>query len=126
VILVGIGTDIVDVGRFDRLLARRGSTFVDRWFSDAEVAECRRAPRCAEAFAARFAVKEAVWKSIGGADRNAPLPWRSISVRCAEGSWLVELVDPASQTARAAGAESFKCTVATMSGIAVAAAHAYG
>ena len=61
---VGVGTDLVDVDRFRRVLQRTPS-IRDRLFRDDEraYAELRSDP--AERYAARFAAKEAVMKALG-------------------------------------------------------------
>lgn len=56
------GVDILSVARVEEALARYGDRFLQRVFTDAEIAYCRgRAPE----LAARFAAKEAVSKALG-------------------------------------------------------------
>lgn len=64
--IVGIGVDLVDVPRMERLLlGRSADRFIARVFCPEEIAVARKAPRPAEAYAARFAAKEAVVKALG-------------------------------------------------------------
>ena len=63
--VVGIGIDIVEVERMERILARHGDRFVRRVFSEREAGYCRRSARPAQSFAARFAAKESVLKALG-------------------------------------------------------------
>lgn len=56
------GVDLVEISRIERALDRFGDRFLQRVFSDAEIARSRRRP--AE-LAARFAAKEAVAKALG-------------------------------------------------------------
>lgn len=62
--IVGIGTDIVDVERF-KWMMRRTPTVLDRLFSAAEKKRPDGAGLSAESLAGRFAVKEAVAKALG-------------------------------------------------------------
>ncbi|MFE6646402.1 4'-phosphopantetheinyl transferase superfamily protein [Nocardioides sp. NPDC057772] len=56
--LQGVGIDVADIRRFVRLLAIRGSGFAERWFTDAEIAQCVAAAAPAEAFAMATAVAD--------------------------------------------------------------------
>lgn len=56
------GIDIVDVRRFEKMLAGSGDAPIRSIFTEAELATCRAKPRPAESLAARFAVKESVLK----------------------------------------------------------------
>lgn len=62
--IVGVGTDLVDLGRFRAVLARRPE-LVDRLFTSTEIAYARLRTDPTERFAVRFATKEAVLKSMG-------------------------------------------------------------
>ena len=64
-VIVGIGVDIVDVGRVKDILSRYRDRFLRRVFTDDEVAYARKSVREAERLAGRFAVKEAVMKAFG-------------------------------------------------------------
>lgn len=62
--IVGVGTDLVDLGRFRTVLERRPE-LVDRLFTASEIAYARLRTDPTERFAVRFATKEAVLKSMG-------------------------------------------------------------
>ncbi|HMM48147.1 MAG TPA: holo-ACP synthase [Miltoncostaeaceae bacterium] len=62
--IVGIGTDVVDIDRFAAALARR-PRLAQRCFTDGERAYCSAKPYPPQHFAARFAAKEAVGKALG-------------------------------------------------------------
>ena len=64
--ILGVGVDLVEVSRMERILERPwGRRFVERVFCKEEIAVCQGAVRPAEAYAARFAAKEALVKALG-------------------------------------------------------------
>jgi holo-[acyl-carrier protein] synthase len=63
--IIGIGIDLVEVGRMEALIGRHPERALGRLFTPAEAAYCRGSRRPAESFAARFAAKEAVFKALG-------------------------------------------------------------
>lgn len=63
--IVGIGIDVLEVARMERLLAAHGERFERRVFTDLERAQCRGRGDRAQALAARFAAKEACLKALG-------------------------------------------------------------
>lgn len=63
--ILGIGTDIVEVKRIEKLLASKREEFLSRVFSKAEARYCEAKARPAVHFAARFAAKEAFMKALG-------------------------------------------------------------
>lgn len=62
--LAGIGVDMLQIARMERVIERRPS-FLRRVFTDEERAYCERCARPAEHYAARFAAREAVLKALG-------------------------------------------------------------
>ena len=62
--LVGIGTDLVDIDRFRRVM-RRQPSMAARLFTDDERAYAERAADPSPRLAARFAAKEATLKALG-------------------------------------------------------------
>ncbi len=79
--IVGLGTDLIEIARIQRSLDRYGAQFLARVFTPGEIAYCRRKRHhAAESFAARFAAKEAAAKALGtGISRG--VAWREIEVR---------------------------------------------
>jgi holo-[acyl-carrier protein] synthase len=71
--IVGIGTDLLDVGRMARELAQEGAGFRDDVFTPAEIAYCEAHAHPARHFAVRFAAKEACWKALGTPERGLAL-----------------------------------------------------
>lgn len=84
--IVGVGVDLVAVDRMERLLnSRWAQRFVSRVFSEEEIAVCKRSPRPAQCFAARFAAKEALVKALGTGFTRGVTP-AQIAVRGGERS----------------------------------------
>ena len=64
--IVGIGLDVAGVARFEKILAGpHGSRFVERCVTEKERAGCDTRVDRAQAYAARFAAKEALVKALG-------------------------------------------------------------
>ena len=62
--VVGIGTDLVEVARLEKSLKRTAS-FAEKVFTAGERATCEGRAHPGEAYAARFAAKEAFLKAVG-------------------------------------------------------------
>lgn len=76
--IIGIGTDIVDISRIAKLL-NAGKHFAEKVFSQREIAYASSKASPAQSFAARFAAKEAFMKAIGtGWDQG--VSWKNIEV----------------------------------------------
>ncbi len=61
----GMGIDLVEIDRIDKIIARWGDLFVQKVFADEEISYCRKHVLPAMHFAARFAAKEACLKALG-------------------------------------------------------------
>jgi holo-[acyl-carrier protein] synthase len=62
--IVGMGTDIIEVKRIERLLSKQ-DRFKERIFTRGEIEYCEQKKNNVQNYAARFAVKEALLKAIG-------------------------------------------------------------
>ena len=63
--ILGLGTDIVEIARIERSIERHGERFMKRIYTDTEIAYCTRFKRAAQHFAGRWAAKEAAGKALG-------------------------------------------------------------
>lgn len=63
--IIGIGTDIVECVRIAKMIDQHSEIFLTRVFTDHEIRYCRSRRNCTEHFAARWAAKEAILKSLG-------------------------------------------------------------
>jgi holo-[acyl-carrier protein] synthase len=61
----GIGTDLVEVARIEKIIGKWGNRFLKRVFSEGEISYCEKKAFPPQHYAARFAVKEALLKCIG-------------------------------------------------------------
>jgi holo-[acyl-carrier protein] synthase len=77
--IVGIGSDLADIRRVQRVLERFGPRFVERIFTNVEKARSERKGDRAASYAKRFAAKEACSKALGTGIR-AGVFWRDMGV----------------------------------------------
>ena len=78
-VIVGLGTDIIEIVRIGRMVERHGEVFLNRVFTEEEVRYCQKRKECYQHFAGRWAAKEAVMKTLGtGWIRG--VGWRDIEV----------------------------------------------
>lgn len=77
--IIGIGSDLIDIRRIEKTLERFGERFTQRCFTDVERAKAERRLRRADTYAKRYAAKEACAKALGtGLSRG--VFWREIGV----------------------------------------------
>jgi holo-[acyl-carrier protein] synthase len=77
--ILGVGTDLIDIRRIERILERFGGRFVERVFTATERARADRRYDRAAAYAKRYAAKEACAKALGTGFRQG-VYWRDIGV----------------------------------------------
>jgi holo-[acyl-carrier protein] synthase len=77
--ILGVGTDLIDIRRIERTLARFGERFVERVFTATEQTKAERRSDRAAAYAKRYAAKEACAKALGTGFRQG-VYWRDIAV----------------------------------------------
>jgi holo-[acyl-carrier protein] synthase len=78
-VIVGIGSDLIDIRRIERTLERFGERFVTRIFTDIEREKSDRRRNRAASYARRFAAKEACSKALGTGFRKG-IFWRDLGV----------------------------------------------
>ncbi len=118
--IVGIGVDIVEVGRVKELLARYRDRFVRRVFTEAEARYAGKSVREAERLAGRFAAKEAVLKAFGTGKSHGIL-WRDVeTVRGAMGKPEVRLYGKALNYMKELGGNRIHVSITHDGGKAVA------
>lgn len=77
--ILGIGSDLVDITRIQKSIDRFGDRFLERIFTERERSRADGKANRAAVYAKRFAAKEAIWKALGEADRPG-IQWRELEV----------------------------------------------
>jgi len=124
--VLGIGIDIVEIARIERLLGRHGDTFLKRVFLPEEIAYCGSKKFPAQHYAARLAVKEAVFKALGEGWTER-LGWKDIKVlRSERGKPSVELLGKGRELQREMGVERIMVSLSHSDAYSIAQAVAAG
>jgi holo-[acyl-carrier protein] synthase len=77
--IIGIGSDIVDIRRIEQVIGRHGERFLARVFTPTERARAQRRANQGATYAKRFAAKEACAKALGTGMRKGVF-WRDMGV----------------------------------------------
>ena len=77
--IIGLGSDIIDIRHIEDTIARFGDRFLNRVFTDAERQKSDRRRERAASYAKRFAAKEACSKALGTGLRQGVF-WRDMGV----------------------------------------------
>ena len=78
--IVGVGLDLVDIERVQRLVNAKGDRVLRRLFTEAEVRYASVRTHPARHLAARIAAKEAAFKALAGTDEARGIGWRELEV----------------------------------------------
>ena len=77
--ILGIGSDLANIERIEKTIARFGDRFLDRVFTETEKTLAGRRANSAETFAKRWAAKEACSKALGTGLRMG-IAWKDMGV----------------------------------------------
>lgn len=77
--IIGLGSDLIDIRRIEKTLERHGARFIDRVFTPIEQAKSDRRQQRAASYAKRFAAKEACAKALG-TGLSQGVFWRDMGV----------------------------------------------
>lgn len=77
--ILGIGTDLCNIERIEKTLARFGDRFRNRVFTEAEQSKAERRKDTAGTYAKRWAAKEACSKALGTGLRMG-IAWKDMAV----------------------------------------------
>ena len=78
-VIIGIGSDLINITRIERTLDRFGERFIQRCFTEIERIKSDRRVNRADSYAKRYAAKEACSKALGTGFRNGVF-WRDMGV----------------------------------------------
>lgn len=77
--ILGVGTDIVNISRIEESISKLGDSFLQRCFTPKEIEIGKTKLKSVEFFAKRFAAKEAFLKAIGTGMTNR-VSWQDLEV----------------------------------------------
>jgi holo-[acyl-carrier protein] synthase len=79
--IIGLGNDVVNIERIEKVLARFGSRFIKRIFTASEIEQFNGLPKVKQVafIAKRFAAKEAAVKALGTGFSHG-ISWQDIEV----------------------------------------------
>jgi len=119
-VILGIGTDLCDIGRVERALERFGEKFAARVLVDCELQRFRRHRKPAAYLAKRFAAKEAFSKALG-TGIHFPVNWHNVWVENASsGKPSLDFSKPLATFLRERGVESVFVSITDEEGMACA------
>jgi holo-[acyl-carrier protein] synthase len=77
--ILGVGSDLIDISRIERTIERFGDRFLDRVFTPQERQRSDRRANRVASYAKRYAAKEACSKALGTGFRRG-VYWRDLGV----------------------------------------------
>ena len=75
----GVGNDIIEIDRIEKSIERYGERFLNRIFTEKEIAYCKKRTMHARHFAGRFAAKESIAKALG-CGIGKTLSWQDLEI----------------------------------------------
>ena len=78
--IIGLGSDLIDIRRIEKTLERFGDRFTERVFTEIERKKSDRRAQRAASYAKRFAAKEACAKALGTGVPRRGVHWRDLGV----------------------------------------------
>ena len=117
--IIGLGIDLTDIPRIVSTIDRYGTRFMQRIFTEGEIAYCMRRRKPAVHFAGRFASKEAAMKALGTGHTQGVL-WRDVEVVRRFGPPQLKLHGGAARRFDAIGGRSSLLTITHTDALAMA------
>ncbi|PQE24270.1 fatty acid synthase subunit alpha protein [Rutstroemia sp. NJR-2017a BVV2] len=114
-----VGVDVEDIAAINI----KNDTFLQRNFTEKELAYCKKAPHPQASFAGKWSAKEAVFKSLGVAGKGAGAPLKEIEILNNEkGAPIVTLHGDAADAAKKAGVKEISISISHSDSQAIAIA----
>lgn len=121
-VILGLGTDIIEVVRIGEMIERHGELFLQRVYTEQEIRYCQRRKGAMQNYAGRWAAKEAVMKALGTGFSKG-VGFKDIEV-CSRksGAPYIELHGGAKEVARRLGIDQMLVTISHCRAYATATA----
>ncbi len=120
--IVGLGTDIVEIVRIGQMIERHGELFLQRVYTEAEIQYCQTKRGAIEHYAGRWAAKEAVMKTLGTGFTKG-VGWTDIEVaNMQSGQPIINLSGGAGNVAKLLGIDEILITISHCKAYATATA----
>ncbi|MCA9079984.1 MAG: holo-ACP synthase [Planctomycetaceae bacterium] len=120
--IVGLGTDIVEIVRIGQMIEKHGELFLQRVYTEAEIQYCQTKRGALEHYAGRWAAKEAVMKTLGTGFTKG-VGWRDIEVHnMKSGQPVIRLSGGAGNVAKLQGIDEILITISHSKAYATATA----
>ena len=102
--VIGVGVDLVDIDRVERMLERHGARMLRKLLTEAEREYVSSMHRPATHIAARIAAKEATYKAFQALPGASSVSWQHLEVKRRADGWpAVILSGPAAELAERHG-----------------------
>jgi len=118
--IAGIGVDRLVIARIERSLERFGDRFIQRVYSEAEIAQAQAKGNPGRRFAMLFAAKEAVSKALGTGFRQGVSPCQIETIHQASGKPEITLYAGAKAAAERLNIDNIHVSLSDDDGVAMA------
>jgi len=119
-LIIGIGTDRIAIARIEASLHRFGERFIERVYTEKEIAQARAKGNPARRFAMLFAAKEAVSKALGTGFHQGVAPHQIETIHQPSGKPEITLHAGARRVADALGVDRVHVSLTDDDGVAMA------
>ena len=89
----GIGTDILDIKRFERIHLTWGDKLINKLFNIDEVPSCSSNKKFIQSLAGKFAAKEAIMKALKSSGVGDPISFESIEILSSKTGEPIVVID---------------------------------